>query len=97
MDVAPRSAFLAASLPSDQRTAIMGTINVIKTCSQSVGPLLTGLLAARGHFGVSFVLAGILKAIYDIGMLLRFGGIETKERANERQRQQNGSEEDGGG
>jgi hypothetical protein len=96
MDVAPRSAFLAASLPPDQRTAIMGTINVVKTCSQSVGPLLTGLLAARGYFGVSFVLAGILKAIYDIGMLLRFGGIETK-RANERQRQQNGSEEDGGG
>lgn len=95
MDVAPRSAFLAAALPPDQRTAIMGTINVVKTCSQSVGPLLTGVLAGRGYFYVSFVVAGILKAIYDIGMLLTFGGKESEERSKRRQeeRQQNGDEE----
>jgi hypothetical protein len=78
MDVAPRSAFLAGALPPEKRTAIMGTINVVKTCSQSLGPLLTGLLAGRGLFWVSFVVAGSSKATYDIGMLITFGGLEKK-------------------
>ncbi|PWY96780.1 MFS general substrate transporter [Aspergillus sclerotioniger CBS 115572] len=80
MEVAPRSAFLAAALPSDRRTAIMGSINVVKTCAQSLGPLLTGVLADRGYFGLSFTIAGILKAVYDIGMLLSFAGKEKQAR-----------------
>ncbi|GKZ77864.1 hypothetical protein AnigIFM56816_000654 [Aspergillus niger] len=80
MDVAPRSAFLAAALPPDRRTAIMGSINVVKTCAQSLGPLLTGILADRGVFGLSFTIAGILKAVYDIGMLLSFAGKEKQQR-----------------
>lgn len=78
MDVAPRSAFLASALPPEKRTAIMGTINVVKTCSQSLAPLLTGVLAGRGLFWVSFVVAGSLKAAYDIGMLVSFGGLDKR-------------------
>ncbi|RAL08243.1 putative MFS transporter [Aspergillus homomorphus CBS 101889] len=74
MDVAPRSAFLASALPSDKRTAIMGAVNVVKTSAQSMGPLITGVLASKGLFGASFTVAGILKACYDIGMLVCFGG-----------------------
>lgn len=77
MDVAPRSAFLAAALPADQRTAMMGLINVVKTCSTSIGPFVTGILADHGLFWVSFTTAGCLKAAYDIGMLLTFAGTET--------------------
>lgn len=54
----------------------MGAINVVKTCSQSVAPLITGVLAENNLFGVSFTLAGILKAMYDIGMLVCFAGRE---------------------
>jgi sugar phosphate permease len=78
MDVAPRSAFLATALPPDQRTAIMGTINVVKTTGSSLSPLLTGVLSSRGLFWVSFVAAGSLKATYDIGMLITFGGMDRK-------------------
>lgn len=80
MDVAPRSAFLAAALPSDKRTAIMGAVNVVKTTSQSLGPLLTGILARNNMFGVSFIIAGILKVIYDLGMLASFAGKEAAKR-----------------
>ncbi|KAL4801761.1 major facilitator superfamily domain-containing protein [Aspergillus unguis] len=76
MDVAPRSAFLAAALPSDKRTAIMGSINVVKTSAQSLGPLITGVLADRGLFGVSFTLAGVLKMVYDLGILVSFLGLK---------------------
>lgn len=74
MDVAPRSAFLAVALPADKRTAIMGAINVVKTTSQSLGPLLTGVLARIGYFGIAFVVAGGLKVVYDLGLLVSFVG-----------------------
>lgn len=76
MDVAPRSAFLAAALPGDKRTAIMGAMNVVKTSAQSLGPGVTGVLAGRGSFGVGFVLAGALKVVYDLGVLVSFWGLE---------------------
>ncbi|KAJ0415560.1 MFS transporter [Aspergillus carlsbadensis] len=84
MDSAPRSAFLAAALPADKRTAIMGSINVVKTSTQSLGPLITGILADRGFFGASFILAGSLKVMYDLGILASFLGME-RERERERE------------
>ncbi|KAK5086218.1 hypothetical protein LTR70_000004 [Exophiala xenobiotica] len=58
MDQAPRQAFLAAAVLPAERTSVMGIINVIKTMSQSVGPVITGRLAGSGKFWVAFVLAG---------------------------------------
>lgn len=80
MDVAPRSAFLAGALPPNRRTAIMGAINVVKTCSQSLGPVITGVLAGKGMFWVSFVMAGSLKATYDVGILVSFAGRDRSRR-----------------
>lgn len=86
MDVAPRSAFLAAIILPNERTAIMGAINVAKTTAQSLGPLITGALADRGLFWVAFLTAGSLKATYDLGMLAVFVGYQSrKERENEDQ------------
>ena len=72
MDVAPRSAFLAEIIRPEERTALMGIINMVKTASQSFGPLVTGALAGQRLFWVAFVMAGSLKATYDIGFLLVF-------------------------
>lgn len=79
MDTAPRSAFLAAVVLPNERTAVMGTINVVKTSSQSLGPLVTGVLATRNLFWVAFMVAGALKATYDLGMLAIFMGYKTRE------------------
>lgn len=79
MDVAPRSAFLAAVVHPNERTAVMGIINMVKTSSQSLGPLMTGLLAGVDMFWVAFVVAGSLKATYDLGMLAVFAGHRTQE------------------
>jgi len=94
MDTAPRAAFLAAVVRPNERTAIMGLINVVKTSSQSLGPILTGVLAQKHFFWVAFVLAGCLKATYDLGLLATFAGHKTHEdraeeaRREEQQRQQ---------
>ena len=54
----------------------MGIVNTDKTMSQSAGPLITGNLAQDKRFWVAFVVAGSLKAGYDIGMLTCFGRVK---------------------
>ena len=72
MDQAPRSAFLSAVVLPSERTAVMGIVNTVKTMSQSSGPILTGLMANNSHFWIAFLLAGMLKASYDLGLLAVF-------------------------
>ncbi|KAK5107569.1 hypothetical protein LTR62_001012 [Meristemomyces frigidus] len=72
MDQAPRSAFLSAVVLPEERTAVMGIVNTVKTMSQSSGPLITGVLAGKNHFWVAFVIAGVLKGSYDMGLLAMF-------------------------
>lgn len=72
MDAAPRSAFLAAVVLPQERTAVMGIVNVVKTASQSLGPFITGLLIHHQLFWVAFLVAGSLKATYDLGLLVTF-------------------------
>ena len=79
MDTAPRSAFLSAVVLPNERTVVMGTINVVKTASQSLGPSVTGVLVGKNLFWVAFLTAGCLKAAYDVGMLLTFAGHKTRE------------------
>ncbi|KAH8817093.1 major facilitator superfamily domain-containing protein [Xylogone sp. PMI_703] len=94
MDAAPRSAFLAAVVLPNERTAILGLINVVKTSAQSLGPYITGILAGRDLFWVAFVAAGSLKATYDLGMLAVFAGHKTREeREREGLGEQAGEEE----
>lgn len=62
----------------------MGVVNILKTLSQSTGPSFTGVLAGHDHFWVAFVVAGSLKAVYDLLLLALFGGrVEGKKDAGE--------------
>ncbi|KAF2736852.1 para-aminobenzoate synthase [Polyplosphaeria fusca] len=74
MDQAPRSAFISLVVLPEERTAVMGIVNILKILSQSSGPWVTGLLAGHGHFWVAFVAAGSIKAAYDLGLLALFAG-----------------------
>ena len=95
MDQAPRQAFLAAAVLPSERTAVMGVVNVVKTLSQSGGPLATGWLAGIGKFWTAFLIAGALKASYDLAMLRMFLGYRSREEeAQERERR---SDRDEGG
>jgi hypothetical protein len=74
MDQAPRSAFLSLIVLPEERTAVMGVVDILKTLAQSSGPSLTGILAGHDRFWVAFVVAGSLKAAYDLMLLAFFGG-----------------------
>lgn len=85
MDQAPRQAFLAAAVLPEERTMVMGIVNVAKTLSQSGGPIVTGLLAQANRIGVALILAGALKCSYDVLMLSMFLGYRTIEEKTEGQ------------
>lgn len=74
MDQAPRSAFLSLVVLPEERTAVMGIVNILKTLSQSGGPWITGILAGHDRFWVAFVAAGSIKAAYDFALLIFFAG-----------------------
>ena len=87
MDQAPRQAFLSAAVLPSERTAIMGLVNVVKTLSQSGGPIATGWLAEIGKFWIAFLIAGAMKASYDLTMLKMFLGYKSREDEEEDRKQ----------
>lgn len=83
MDQAPRQAFLSAAVLPSERTAVMGVVNVVKTLSQSGGPVVTGWLAGIGKFWIAFLIAGAMKVTYDLTMLKMFLGVKSREEEQE--------------
>jgi predicted MFS family arabinose efflux permease len=79
MDQAPRAAFISAVVKPEERTAVMGIVNVLKIAAQSGGPSVTGALAGANVFWMAFTLAGSLKASYDLGLLSMFVNVRLHE------------------
>ena len=72
----------------------MGVVNVVKTLSQSAGPLITGWLAGINKFWIVFLVAGAMKVSYDLSMLGMFLGYRSREEVEERRKA--GAREEGG-
>jgi len=72
MDQAPRSAFIAAVVKPDERTAVMGITGMLRTLAGTAGPSVTGLLSMNEKFWIAFVAAGALRIAYDLGLWAMF-------------------------
>src|SRR5947209_10234384 len=79
MDMPPRQSFVAAVFLEEERTAVMGLINIVRTIMISIGPSVTGLLAGSGRFWIAFVIAGCLKTVYNIIIAVWFWNHRTRE------------------
>jgi MFS family permease len=79
MDQAPRSAFIAAVVRPDERTAVMGITSMLRTLAATAGPSVTGLLAGNDRFWIAFVAAGALRICYDLGLFAMFVNIKLHE------------------
>lgn len=73
---------------------MMGFINIVKTVAQSVGPFITGSLARADMFWLTFVLAGVLQACYDVGMLVTFAGRDDSKPASKEGRDDDDDNDD---
>ena len=72
MDVPPRQAYVIAVVTPDQRTAAAAYTNSARYAARPISPLLTGLLVQANLIGAPFLIAGTVKAGYDIGFWTLF-------------------------
>ncbi|KAF2132428.1 MFS general substrate transporter [Dothidotthia symphoricarpi CBS 119687] len=79
MDQAPRQAFLAAVMRPEERTAILGIINIVKTIAQAGGIGSSGVLAAGRSWRLMLGGAGMMKATYDLLILWTFLGVPDRD------------------
>ncbi|KAI0130301.1 major facilitator superfamily domain-containing protein [Xylariales sp. AK1849] len=76
MDQAPRTAFIAAVVKPEERTAVMGITSMLRTLGAMSGPTFTGFLAANQKFWIAFVVAGSCRLAYDLGLYAMFVNME---------------------
>ncbi|KAK9450770.1 major facilitator superfamily domain-containing protein [Limtongia smithiae] len=76
MDKVPRQTFLSSIVTKEERTSVMGIVNVAKTLAQSGGPSVMGAFALKGIMKFGFLLAGLCKIVYDLSLLVTFLGVQ---------------------
>lgn len=78
MDVPTRNAYVQGVVASDERSAANGLTNVCRSVGASLGPACAGLMFERfgGSSGGPFIVAGMLKIIYDLLLLHNMQGIK---------------------
>ena len=81
MDVPTRQAYVVAVVDPDERTAAAAYTNTARYAVRPVSPLLTGLLVQANLIGAPFVIAGTVKAGYDLGFWTLFRRVPLSEQA----------------
>src|SRR5215208_5046539 len=79
MDVPTRSSDVMAVVQPEERPAAASVTAVPRSLSSAVAPLLSGWLLTVSPFGWPLVLAGALKAAYDLALLRRFAKVKPPE------------------
>lgn len=79
MDVPARQAYLAALVDPAERTAAAAYTNAARHIGRPVAPLLGGALMQGLWPGLPFVVAGVLKAAYDLALYFTFRRVPLEE------------------
>jgi MFS family permease len=78
MDVPARQSYVTSVVPAHERAAAVSVTNVPRSLAAATTPLAAGWLLGVTTFGWPLVLAGSLKAIYDVLLLRSFGSVRMK-------------------
>jgi predicted MFS family arabinose efflux permease len=74
MDVPTRQSYVVAVVDPDERTAAASYTNTARYVVRPVGPLVSGPIIAVS-LGAPFVIAGVLKSVYDAGLYALFRDV----------------------
>jgi MFS family permease len=78
MDVPTRNAYVQGVVDPDERSAANGVTNVVRSIGAAIGPYLCGLLMANPSYrNYPFYVAGGLKIVYDLLLLLNFYNLDS--------------------
>jgi predicted MFS family arabinose efflux permease len=75
MDVPTRQAYTIVLVAPDERPAASGLTVSARALAQACAPVVTGLTMAAAATPLPFLLAGGLKIVYDLSLLLRFRSV----------------------
>src|SRR5919199_5972088 len=77
MDVPTRQSYIIAVVREEERTAAAGITNTSRNVAQAVSPSLAGyILQSLSFLSAPFILAGVLKIVYDIALYFNFKNIK---------------------
>jgi MFS family permease len=79
MDVPTRSSYVMAVVTPPERAAAASVTAVPRTLAAAVSPALAGALYAAGLEAWPLIICGVLKILYDIGLLYAFRHIKPPE------------------
>lgn len=79
MDVPTRSSYVMAVVTPPERAAAASVTAVPRTLAAAMSPALAGALYAAGLEAWPLIICGVLKIVYDIGLLLAFRHVKPPE------------------
>ncbi|GME73466.1 unnamed protein product [Ambrosiozyma monospora] len=73
MDQGPKTVYLTLSVDKDKQSYALAMQNTFSKLSNSIAPIITGILANADMQWFSFILAGIVRVgVYEVGVLSLF-------------------------
>jgi predicted MFS family arabinose efflux permease len=81
MDVPVRNSYVMAVVSPAERPAAASVTAVPKSLAAALSPLLSGWLLSLSAFGWPLVIAGALKGVYDVLLLVMFKSVRPPEEA----------------
>ena len=79
MDVPVRNSYVMAVVSPAERPAAASVTAVPRSVAAAIGPLLSGWLLGLSPFGWPLVIAGSLKAVYDLLLFWKFTAVQPPE------------------
>lgn len=76
MDVPARQSYVMAVVPPQERPAAASVTNVPRSLATALSPLIAGAMLNRSSFGWPLVCGGVLKAAYDLLLLIQFRAVK---------------------
>jgi MFS family permease len=81
MDVPTRTSYVMAVVTPSERPAAASITAVPKTFAWAAGSLISGYLLTLSTFGWPLLIGGVIKAVYDILLLIKFQKVRPPEEA----------------
>ena len=76
MDVPTRQSYIVAVVEENERTAAAGITNTSRNIAQAISPSITGAIIQSLWLSAPFVIGGLLKIVYDLGVFINFRKIK---------------------
>lgn len=79
MDVPTRQSYIVAVVREEERTVATGITNTSRNVAQAISPSITGVIIQSLWLSAPFVVGGLLKIAYDLGLYVNFRKIKPPE------------------